>query len=100
MVGGAVVLVAILASVLGSDEPPVETVMITMPPQGATTTTSPTVAEGPQVAPIDGCTLLADDDIEEALGLIADDGELQVERADDIRDPGSLPMGDGDRRDR
>lgn len=65
-----VVLSAILFVAVGSDDPPIS-VPTTAVPQAAPTSTSP---DGPQVAPIDTCTLIPDDDVDEALGLVDEDG--------------------------
>jgi hypothetical protein len=65
-----VVLSAILFVAVGSDDPPIS-VPTTAVPQAAPTSTS---RDGPQVAPIDTCTLIPDDDVDEALGLVDEDG--------------------------
>jgi hypothetical protein len=65
-----VVLSAILFVAVGSDDPPIS-VPTTAVPRAAPTSTSP---DGPQVAPIDTCTLIPDDDVDEALGLVDEDG--------------------------
>ena len=107
---GVIVLVAIFAISLGSDDTPDPTAT-TAPAE--TVSTIPEV-EGPQVAPIDSCTLLPVDAVDEALGLIDDEGRLRSSgiasyerdercrweaQIDDTGETVSMELGPGDQND-
>lgn len=67
---GVVAGIALLVMGIASNPPPPST---TTSPD----TTAPTAA-GPLVAPIDSCGLLADDEIDHALGLVDEEGNLRA----------------------
>ncbi len=84
-VAGAVLVIIVILIAVGSDDSPAVSVPTTAVPQAAPTATSP---DGPQVAPIDTCSLLPDDDVDEALGLVDDQGNF--------RSSGMLVLGFGE----
>ncbi len=72
IVGLVALVSALIVANVGGEGPAAEAPTATQPPTAEAPDSSEAVSEaGPQVPPITGCSLLTDDDVEEAMGLLS-----------------------------